>query len=155
MSHWVHDYETLINMFGAVFQHYKTGETKQFVVHRLRNDIVELIKFLNQNKDNKEWHISYNGLNFDSQITEYILRNQETMVNSDALQIANDLYLFAQSVIEKTNNNEFPPYSAKELSIEQIDVFRLNHWDNPAKRSSLKWIQYSMDWYNSPYYIFR
>jgi hypothetical protein len=148
MSHWVHDYETLINMFGAVFQHYKTGETKQFVVHRLRNDIVELIKFLNQNKDNKEWHISYNGLNFDSQITEYILRNQETMVNSDALQIANDLYLFAQSVIEKTNNNEFPPYSAKELSIEQIDVFRLNHWDNPAKRSSLKWIQYSMDWYN-------
>lgn len=148
MNHWVMDYETLINMFGAVFQHYKTGETKQFVVHRLRNDIVELVKFLNQNKDNKEWHISYNGLNFDSQITEYILQNQETLISLDPLQIANDLYNFAQSVIEKTNNNEFPPYSPKDLSIQQIDVFKLNHWDNPAKRSSLKWIQYSMDWYN-------
>ena len=62
MNHWVMDYETLINMFGAVFQQYKTGETKQFVVHRLRNDIVELVKFLNQNKDNKEWHISYNEI---------------------------------------------------------------------------------------------
>ena len=142
------DYETLINLFGAVFQHYKTGETKQFVVHRLRNDIVELVKFLNQNKDNKEWHISYNGLNFDSQITEYILRNQEVLVEGDPLHVANELYSFAQLVIEKTSNNEFPPYSLKDLSIEQIDVFKLNHWDNPAKRSSLKWIQYSMDWYN-------
>ena len=142
------DYETLINMFGAVFQHYKTGETKQFVIHRLRNDIVELVKFLNQNKDNKEWHISYNGLNFDSQITEYILRNQEVLVEGDPLHVANELYSFAQLVIEKTSNNEFPPYSLKDLSIEQIDVFKLNHWDNPAKRSSLKWIQYSMDWYN-------
>tara|TARA_R100000935_G_scaffold55710_1_gene86042 strand:- start:658 stop:2277 length:1620 start_codon:yes stop_codon:yes gene_type:complete len=24
----------------------------------------------------------------------------------------------------------------------------MHHWDNPAKRSSLKWIQYSMDWQN-------
>ena len=24
----------------------------------------------------------------------------------------------------------------------------MHHWDNPAKRSSLKWIQYSMDWDN-------
>ena len=148
MNHWVMDYETLINMFGAVFQHYKTGETKSFVVHRLRNDIVELIKFLNQSKENKEWHISYNGLNFDAQVTEFILQNQDALVDQDPLQTANQIYTFAQSVIEKTNANEFPPYSQKDLSIKQIDVFKLNHWDNPAKRSSLKWIQYSMDWYN-------
>ena len=34
------------------------------------------------------------------------------------------------------------------MKIGQIDVFKLHHWDNPAKRSSLKWIQYSMDWEN-------
>jgi hypothetical protein len=34
------------------------------------------------------------------------------------------------------------------MKIKQLDVFKLNHWDNPAKRSSLKWIQFSMDWYN-------
>lgn len=148
MNHWVHDYETLINMFGAVFQHYKTDETKQFVIHRLRNDIVELVKFLNHNKDNKEWHISFNGLNFDAQITQFILDNQEELVNEDPMHIAHKIYNFAQSVIEKTSNNEFPPYAPHQLSIGQIDVFKLNHWDNPAKRSSLKWIQYSMDWYN-------
>jgi hypothetical protein len=30
----------------------------------------------------------------------------------------------------------------------QIDIFKMHHWDNMAKRSSLKWIQYSMDWQN-------
>ena len=35
-----------------------------------------------------------------------------------------------------------------ENANRQIDVFKLHHWDNPAKRSSLKWIQYSMDWEN-------
>ena len=142
------DYETLINMFGAVFQHYKTGETKQFVVHRLRNDFSELVDFLIQNRDEQEWHISYNGLNFDAQITEFILRNADELINEDPLTIATNIYNFSQSVIEKTSNNEFPPFAPHELSIPQIDVFRLNHWDNLAKRSSLKWIQYSMDWKN-------
>jgi hypothetical protein len=36
----------------------------------------------------------------------------------------------------------------KILQINQVDVFKLNHWDNPAKRSSLKWIQFTMDWEN-------
>ncbi|NBP01939.1 MAG: hypothetical protein EBU90_17720, partial [Proteobacteria bacterium] len=148
MNHYVMDYETLINMFGAVFQHYKTGETKQFVVHRLRNNFPELVDFLLENRDSEEWHISYNGLNFDAQITEFILRNADELINEDALTIATNIYNFAQSVIEKTSNNEFPPFAPHELSIPQIDVFKLNHWDNAAKRSSLKWIQYSMDWFN-------
>jgi len=148
MNHYVMDYETLINLFGAVFQHYKTGETKQFVVHRLRNNFPELVDFLLENRDSEEWHISYNGLNFDAQITEFILRNADELINEDALTIATNIYNFAQSVIEKTSNNEFPPFAPHELSIPQIDVFKLNHWDNAAKRSSLKWIQYSMDWFN-------
>lgn len=148
MRHWVHDYETLINCFVAVFEHYKTDEIKVFVIHRLRNDVVELIKFLNENKKNKEWHVSFNGLGFDSQITEYILEIQDVIYDGDPEHIANTIYNFAQSVIEKSNNNEFAIYPPHKLSIPQLDVYKLNHWDNPAKRSSLKWIQYSMDWYN-------
>ncbi len=34
------------------------------------------------------------------------------------------------------------------MNIKQIDLFKLNHWDNPAKRSSVKWIQGSMRWFN-------
>ena len=48
----------------------------------------------------------------------------------------------------KSNAKEFSDYPQWKMQIGQIDIFKLHHWDNPAKRSSLKWIQYSMDWEN-------
>jgi hypothetical protein len=148
MNNWVMDYETLINCFVAVFQHYKTEERKTFVVHSLQNDYVDLLRFLNDNVTNKEWHISFNGINFDSQITAFLLEEGEDLINLAPERIAYALYLQAQDTIARSNNEEFPKYSEKDIKISQIDLYRLNHWDNNAKRSSLKWIQYSMDWYN-------
>ena len=148
MKHWVMDYETLSNCFVAVFEHYKTPETKVFVVHELQNDFDKFLEFIQDNVNNKEWHISYNGLGFDSQVTHYIIDNYSSWKEYTPAQIANTIYLYAQRCIHKSNNKEFSDYPIWKMSVGQIDVFKLHHWDNPAKRSSLKWIQYSMDWDN-------
>ena len=147
-KHWVMDYETLSNCFTGVFEHYKTQETEVFVVHDLQNDLVKFISFLKNNIKNKEWHISYNGLAFDAQITHYILDNHTLWNNFNGNKIANIIYKYAQKCITKSNNREFNDYPQWEMKVGQIDVFKMQHWDNPAKRSSLKWIQYSMDWQN-------
>jgi hypothetical protein len=145
---WVHDYETLSNCFAGVFIDVRSDHKEIFVIHELRNDVEELIAFLQRNVSMREWHVSYNGLGFDSQITEYILRNAETLKNATADQAASLIYKQAQDVINRQDRGEWLEYSPKDIQIKQVDVFKLNHWDNPAKRSSLKWIQYSMDWYN-------
>ena len=143
------DYETLANCFTGVFEHYKTQETEIFVVHDLRNDLPEFIKFLENNIKNKEWHISYNGLAFDAQVTHYILENHTKWdAELKGCEIANIIYRYAQRCIQKSNNKEFSDYAPWKMKIGQIDIFKMHHWDNPAKRSSLKWIQYSMDWEN-------
>lgn len=147
-AHYVYDFETLINCFVAVFEHYKTDERKVFVIHELRNDLPELIDFLESNVKNKEWHISFNGLGFDSQITEFILRKKAELTFMSPEEAANAVYTKAQDVINRQERGEWNEFSEKDLHIKQVDVFKLNHWDNPAKRSSLKWIQYSMDWKN-------
>ena len=149
MKHWVMDYETLSDCFVAVFEHYKTNETKTFVVHDLQNDFNKFIDFLKENIENKEWHISYNGLAFDAQVTHYILDNYEQWdADLSGCEIATIIYNYAQYCIQKSNNKEFSDYPQWKMKIGQIDLFKLHHWDNPAKRSSLKWIQYSMDWQN-------
>jgi hypothetical protein len=142
------DYETLNNCFVAVFEDIKTEHREIFVCHESRNDIVELVEFLLRNKSLEEWHVSFNGLAFDSQITEHILKNADQLIEQNGHTIARFLYGKAQSVIQRTNDGEFAEFSPRDLSIRQIDVFKLNHWDNNAKRSSLKWIQYTMDWKN-------
>ncbi len=148
MRHWVMDYETLKNCFTGVFEHYKTSETKVFVIHDLRNDINDFISFLEDNINKKEWHISYNGLAFDGQVTHYIIDNHQDWLDLSGCEVANVIYRYAQRCIQKSNKKEFSDYPQWKMKIGQIDVFKLHHWDNPAKRSSLKWIQYSMDWEN-------
>lgn len=148
MNHWVMDYETLVNCFVGVFEHYKTEETKIFVVHELRNDFTSFMEFLKENSKKGERHISFNGLGFDAQITEYCLKHEKEWSKLPPERIAHEIYKKAQLVITKSNNKEWLDFYEAKMKIPQIDVFKLNHWDNPAKRSSLKWIQFSMDWHN-------
>jgi hypothetical protein len=142
------DFETLSNCFIAVFEEIKSDHQEIFVIHESRNDIQDLVHFLNKNKNQDEWHVSFNGLGFDSQITEYILRNQDHLIHGTGDSIARYLYGKAQNIIQRQNAGEFLEFSPRDLQIRQVDVFKLNHWDNPAKKSSLKWIQYTMDWKN-------
>jgi hypothetical protein len=142
------DFETLFNCFIAVFQHHKEDTTKVFIVHESQNDIQELIEFLESNIKNNEWHISYNGLAFDAQITNMILKKKKELVTLTAEEVATLVYEKAQDCITRSNDGAFQEFSEKDIPIRQVDVFKLNHWDNAAKSSSLKWIQYSMDWTN-------
>jgi hypothetical protein len=145
---WVHDYETLVNLFVGVFINARSEDTEIFAIHTLRDDRQELIDFLEQNQLKKEWHISFNGLGFDSQITEFILKNKQDILDATPEHAANLIYKKAQDVIDRSSKNEFQEFSPRDLSIQQLDVYKLNHWDNPAKRSSLKWIEYTTDWDN-------
>lgn len=148
-THYVMDYETLSNVFMGVFEHYKTQERKVFTVWKYKNDLPDLVEFLENNIKEKQWHISYNGLAFDAQITHYILANRDMLLHmNDGEKVARMLYDVAQMVITCRDRGEFPPYSPSQMKIKQIDIFKMNHWDNPAKGSSLKWLQYSMDWFN-------
>ena len=148
MNHWVMDYETLVDCFVGVFKHYKTEETKVFAICKQRNDFSKFLEFLKENTENKEWHISYNGLAFDAQITHYIIKHYKDWKSMKGEDIAREIYSYAQSCIDKAHSGEFQEYPEWHMCIKQIDVFKLNHWDNMAKRSSLKWIEYTMDWDN-------
>lgn len=142
------DYETLSNCFIGCFISHNSDETKVFKATKFDNEHIALINFLEDNIKNNQWHISYNGLAFDSQITQHILDNKQHLKTKTGEDFAIYIFNYAQSVINKSRNKEFLDYPSWKLSIKQLDLFKLNHWDNPAKSSSLKWIQYSMDWFN-------
>ena len=146
--HWVMDIETMTDFFCAVLEHYKEEEIVEFTISFYQNDIEELINFINENIKNDEWHISFNGLDFDAQVIQYIIDHSDELLSMNQVEIINRLYKVAQDVIYRKNNGEFALYSPKKLKINQIDLFKLNHWDNPAKSSSLKWLEYTLDWHN-------
>lgn len=143
------DYETICNTFIAVFQHYKDDSVRKiFVINKDQNDIVDFCGFLADCRSRNQWHISYNGLEFDAQITQHVMKNQAVLVRMPGDKIAEQIHAYAQDIITRKNRGEFLDYAPYKLWINQIDLFKLNHWDNKAKSSSLKWVQYAMDWDN-------
>jgi hypothetical protein len=147
-NHWVIDYETLKNCIILVALHYKTDEKRVFVIHEKLNNTQQLYNFIKTCIENKEVHISYNGLAFDNQISEYIYDNIKSILEIPIKDRANHLYQYVQSIIDRSNKHEYLDYSERNFKIKNVDLFKLNHWDNTAKRSSLKWIQFSMNWDN-------
>ena len=133
-THWVMDLETLSNCFMAVFEDIKTEHREIFVCHESRNDITQFISFLERNIYLNEWHVSFNGLDFDAQIIQYILNDKDQLAWLEGDEVARYVYNKAQYVINKKNSNEFLDFSPKDFKINQVDVFKLNHWDNAAKR---------------------
>jgi len=144
MNEWIYDYETLKNCFIAVFKNRKTLEKHVFVLHKyLRNDWYKLIKFLKTAKENQDMFLGFNNLAFDSQVSEFILVNEDHLLKSDSK--SEMIYKFVQDAVI---GQDFPPVPAYLLSTKQLDIFKLNHWDNPNKSCSLKWAQFNMDWHN-------
>jgi len=147
-NHRIIDYETLVDCTVLCACHYKTDEMKTFAVCRLLDQFREMHSFLLEGSRNGEWHISFNGISFDSQITEFILHEGKRLYdrNPDPVYIAGKIYEQAQSAIEKSNNKEWAKYAPWSLSHRQIDLYKMNYWDSRVRSTSLKWAEYSMDW---------
>lgn len=145
-KYWVYDYETMSNCFVAVFMDLKTLEQHVFVVNRERNDFRRFIAFLKHNIDNKHWHLGFNCISFDSQITEFCLEHSPYLCSLSSDELTASIYAYAQHCIELSNSNSWADYPEFKLNIPVIDIFKLNHWNSTAKSTSLKWSQFSLRW---------
>jgi hypothetical protein len=155
---WIADYETIVNCFVAVFENIDSKETKVFTVNRKINQLPQLLEFYRENMECRDWHFGFNIDSFDAQITEYILANFDTLNLLTSDLFTAKIYEYAQQVIDKSSKGEFLDFPNFKFNIQTVDIFKLNHWDSNAKRASLKWIQFTMDWHNveempHPHYI--
>ena len=130
-THWVMDLETMTNLFVGVFQDYKTDTTKTFVVHppTKRNDIKELIKFLNENVKLSEWHVSFNGLSFDSQIIQEILEKQKYFLKCSTEDLVTQLYDISQETIFKSRNKDIIIRGGVNIYPAEIEGYLRTHQD--------------------------
>lgn len=140
------DIETLYEFYLIKIHDYVEDKWYSFSINRWENDLFKLVKFAETRMD--YYWIGFNSLNFDSQVIEYIIRNTQNWVDLSNLEITKKIWQFAQDLISDINNGIFPPYREEDLSFKVIDIFKIHHFDNEAKRTSLKWLEFMMDMEN-------
>lgn len=130
---YVLDIETFSNLFVAVARKLGTKDYLTFIVHESQDDFELFLTWL-KTKPNI---IGYNVLEFDGQVIEYMHRSPEPLK-------AEQIYKFAQDLINRPPEDRFNlPYSEWDLSFKYIDLFKINHYDNANRRTSLKWLEYT------------
>ena len=96
----------------------------------------------------EHYWVGYNNLRFDSQVVEWVLRNQEQWNDLSSLEICARIAQKAADVIHDANYEVFPEYRENQLSLKQIDLFKVNHYDNKNRMVSLKRLEFEMDMEN-------
>lgn len=140
------DIETLKAMFLFTVYIPETDEWVEFEISSYRNDVDVMMEWINEHT---EWYwVSYNGLRFDAQVVEWMYRNYHNWHEMSSVDIVHKIYQKAQDIIDDANYELFPEFREEQLSMKQIDLFKVNHFDNKHRRLSLKVVEFQLDMEN-------
>ena len=135
-----YDIETFYDTFTLVAKFYKQPEIYNFEISPRKNEKQQLLQFLNYLRSIDAHMVGYNNLNFDWPIV------QELMVNPHGFDRYTS-YNLAQKIIEaqKFNGGARPAgIQLHDRLVHQIDLMKIWHYDNDAKRTRLKDLQFAM-----------
>jgi len=138
----IYDIETLKEYFLVVCL--VPGEPyRTFKVNVEQNDLDAFVRFTEQHIHH--YWVGYNNLRFDSQVVEWVIRNHEYWHDLSSLEICAKIHQKARDVIDDANHDVFPEYREDNLTLKQIDLFKIHHFDNKNRRVSLKRLEFEMD----------
>ena len=133
----VYDIETLSNLFTYTGFDATNKQWYQFVISKWRNDIELLYSHLFRTKI---WMCGYNNESFDYPVIHHLINHYDEYKDLDGEEIAQKLYNKSQEIIDQ----EYSMIADKNKFIPQIDLFRIWHYSNPARATSLKDLEIAM-----------
>jgi len=146
MNVLIYDIETLVEMFLVGIYDPQTDMYFEFEVSKKVNELDSFLRFAEVH--NTHYWVGYNNLRFDSQVIEWILRNADNWHELSTMEICEKIAQKAADVIHDANYDVFPEYREHELSLKQLDLFKINHYDNKNRMVSLKRLEFEMDFEN-------
>lgn len=142
----VYDLETLAGLMTYTDLDVDTQEVNTFIIHKSKNQYQELIEYLKTVKG----QIGFNNLIFDYTIIHKMIKEYNKMIKLNGDHLSYILFQEAEKIISKQNEkNNFDYYLRHdEYIIPQLDLFKIWHYNNKAKSTSLKALEISMNYPN-------
>lgn len=152
MKKVVYDLEVLASCFTYTDININTLEITQFILHKDNFELDSLVSYL----DTVTHQVGFNNLTFDYPIIHYILNRYKSwkwqLDRSITYQdIIKHIYSEAQRIIDVQNQKIFTKSVAireSECKIHQLDLFKIWHYNNKARSTSLKALEISMNFPN-------
>lgn len=132
MNNWLYDEEVFPNAFILNAKVPGTNIRKSFEVSPRMDTRFEMVDWLKL----VENMIGYNNLYYDYPVLEYALKY---LMNTRGRDFTARLYKFSSELVR---GKRF--INTKHHFVKQTDLFKINHFDNVAKSTSLKLLEYNL-----------
>jgi hypothetical protein len=139
MRDYIYDIETYPNVFTLAVEHADAPIKWSFEISDHRNDSKQIIEFLHWLKSINARMVGFNNLGFDYPVIHTLVRMGDAS--------AKVLYDKAMSIIHSQDGDEsrwMHQVKPTDRFVEQIDLFKIHHFDNKARATSLKVLEFNM-----------
>lgn len=131
----IYDIETYPNAFTLHAEKWHSGVASTWQISHYRDDRLQLFQFFTYLAQHQIPMIGFNNLHFDYPVIHWLYKNSNATVEQ--------IYQFAVNII--TTNSPFSNQIwESDRFAPQIDLFKIHHFDNRAKSTSLKALQINM-----------
>lgn len=137
---WVIDVEQFANFHSLCGINIYTGKEVEFVIHPARDDREAYLNWL----DSEPVWITFNGISYDYPLVHRILRYRDYYLNNTVHQVVHWLFETSKKIISE----KFSDIRPEECYIKQYDLFRIHHYNNKARVTSLKSLEFFLRWKN-------
>ena len=134
----VYDIEVLCNLFTYTGYDRQTQTFHQFVIHKSRNDYIQLIAHLRREG---LIMIGYNCDEYDYPILHHMINHYDDYIYLSGEELAQKIYEKSQEII----SSEFSTVADRNKYVFQVDLYKIWHFDNAAKATSLKNLEVVMN----------
>lgn len=138
MKAYVYDLETYPNIFTFAGRFVGSNETQVFEISPRMNQVHEIAALLTHLQQYGATMVGFNNLGFDYPIIHELMMNPYAFTYQKAAELAHKI------INAKKMNIKIPMIWARERLIPQLDLMKMCHFDNNAKRTSLKALQFAM-----------
>lgn len=132
---YIYDIETYPNVYTIAIGEVSSRNCKVFEISFRKDQRLEMIEYFRHIVRNKGRMVGFNNVGFDYPVVHFIIKNQNATVE--------DIYNYAMEVIKSEDKWA---YNVKDndVLIPQVDLFKIHHFDNKARMTSLKMLEFNM-----------
>ena len=136
----IYDEEAYPNLFSIGFKTASSNDRWVFEISTRRNDVVALVNMIHWMISTGTRMVGFNNIGFDYPILHYIIHHP----NFQMLTV-DDIYQKAQRCLSNDKDTKYANQVwESEWLVPQVDLFKIHHFDNVNRSTSLKVLEFNM-----------
>lgn len=151
----VYDIETLPNLFlctiydpvAGMYRVFHAGYECDYTrMNNLIETVYDLENYIHLLKRKNYLMVGFNNYHYDYPVLHHLLNNLSHYDGSKENELCEDVFKFSGRVIEEAaQGNRFAhTIWDRDMIVQQLDLFKVHHFDNRAKTVSLKRLEFNM-----------